>query len=244
MKKNCIQLWMIMRGASYLLSLNLLVFLRRGFGERMAGDLCIACGFAWFCFWLFDTARGWACCGIVPTRLVPFFLYALTAVTACHGAGIWLRRKKPATIHSFGTGVPLGAWRVVRASDLTLQRYVQPPCCFLFALGLSRWDRALAYWIGAASLAVFVEEQLARFGMRRRVLDTIDGRIESQTLYGRVQQRISPPPAPGTQMPVIEVSQPSRRKTGKLKNIVARLDPELRKMLEPATEQPSGEKTP
>lgn len=233
MKRNRVSLIMIVRGTMYLLSLNLLVFLRRGFGERMTGDLCVACGFAWGCFWLLATARAWFSPQLPQPLLTPFFLDALFALTACHLVGIWLRRRKPATIHSFATGRPLGFWRILRVSDLTLQRYVQPTLCGLAALALSRWDQALAYLIGAASMAVFVEEQLARFGMRRRVLDSIDGRIESQTLYGRVQERIAPATAPGMQSPVIEIVEASRRKTGKLKNIMARLDPELRKMLEP-----------
>lgn len=240
MKRNQISLIMIVRGTSYLLSLNLLVFLRRGFGERMAGDLCVACGFAWGCSWLMAAARSWTCPPSPQPLLIPFFLYALSVLTACHLAGIWLRRKKPATVHSHATGCPLGPWRILRVSDVTLQRYVEPTACLLAAVGLARWDRVLAWWIGAASVAVFVEEQLARFGMRRRVLDSIDGRIESQTLYGRVQERLSPSAAPGAQSPVIEIVEASRRKTGKLKSIMARLDPELRKLLEPAPESGKG----
>ena len=76
--------------------------------------------------------------------------------------------------------------------------------------------------------------------MRRRVLDVIDSRIESQMIYGRVQERISPVPEAGKQLPVIEIAEASRRKTGKLKNIVARLDPNLRKMLEPTTVHDKG----
>ena len=240
MRNNRIQLVSVLRGVMYLLSLNLLVFLRRQFGERIISDLCVACGFSWVCFWLYEAARAWMFPLLPATQLAPFFLKALSALTACHLAGMWLRTKKPAVTHSFATGVPLGFWRFLRVSDMALQRYVQPCACLLAAIGLSRWDRALAYWIGGASVAVLIEEQLARFQMRRRVLDTIDGRIESQTLYGRVQQRISTAPAMGTQTPVIEVSQPSRRKTGKLKNIMARLDPELRKMLEPTAGTEKG----
>jgi len=235
MKKPKVTLLMIMRGTMYFLSLSLLVFLRRGFGERMASDLCMACGFAWFCSWLYATVGATVLASLPESRFAPFFLYALSAVTALHLLSIWLWRTKPATIQSFSTGRPIGFWRILRLSDAALQRYVQPAACALTALWLARWDRPLAYWIGAASFAVFIEEQLARFGMRRRVLDTIDGRIDSQVLYGKVQERLAPVSAAATQATVVEVAEPSRRKTGKLKSIMARLDPELRKMLEPTT---------
>ncbi len=236
MTKSRISLGMVLRGTMYLLSLNLLVFLRRQFGERVASDLCVACGFSWFCYWLYTAVRVRVFPLLPEPRLTLFFLYELSALTTFHLANIWLRRKGPAGIHTHATGRPWDFWRFLGLNDMTLQRYIQPIACLLVALGLTRMDRFLAYWIMVGSVAVFVEEQLARFQMRRRVLDVIDSRIESQTLYGRVQDRISPRPVAGKESPVIEITEPSRRRTGKLKNFTARLDPELRKMLEPTPE--------
>lgn len=235
MKKNRLQLFTVLRGSLYLLSLNLLVFLRRSLGERVVVDMCFAFGFGCVAYCLYVSARRHLFPLLQEPCLAPVFLHTLSALIVCHIFCIILRRNKPATIHSFSTGRPLEFWRFIRASDTTLQRYVQPAACLLVALGLSRWDLALAWWIGAASVAVFVEEQLARLQMRRRVLDTIDGRIESQTLYGRVQERISPTDAATTQTPVIEVAEASGRTTGSLDQITGRLDPELRKMLEAAS---------
>lgn len=240
MKRNRLSLVMVLRGTIYLLSLNLLVFLRRSFGERVVGDMCVACGLPCVCFWFYVSARRHLFPLLPEPRLSALFIHTLSTLIACHILGIWLRRKKPTAIHSLSTGIPFGFWRFIRASDATLQRYVQPVVCMLAALGLSRWDKALAYWIGAASLAVFMEEQLSRLGMRRRVLDSIDSRIESQTLYGRVQERTSPTPAAATQSSVTEVVEPSERKTGDLGEITARLDPDLQRMLEPTQETEKG----
>ncbi len=233
MKKNRISLAMIVRGSMYLSSLNLLLFLRRQFGERLVGDLCVACGFSWCCFKIYCALRVHLLPQLPETRLTPFFLYALSGLTAWHLVCIWLRRNSPANMHSFSRGRPMGFWRIVRGSDAVIERYVQPGACAFVALGLASWDRALACWIGVASVALFIEEQLGRLQMRRRVLDTIDGRIESQTLYGQVQERIAPMSARAAHTAIVEIAEPSSRTTGQLENIMARLHPDLQKMLEP-----------
>jgi len=234
MKRDGISLAMIARGGMYLLSLNLLVFLRRQFGERMTGDLCVACGFSWCCSWLYGVLRVWLLPQLPEARLTAFFVYGLSGLTAYHIACTWLRRKKAATIHSYSRGRPMGVWRIFRAEDEIVARYFQPSACALVAISLARWDKALGWWIGAASVAVFVEEQVGRVQMRRRVLDTIDGRIESQALYGQVQERIAPVSAKASQTAIVEMAEPPMHTAGGLGNIVARLDPELQKMLEPA----------
>lgn len=101
------------------------------------------------------------------------------------------------------------------------------------AVVISRIDHSLAYWITAGAIAVFIEEQLARFQIRRRVLDAIDGRIDSQILHGRVQDRLSPPLPPNTiSTAVIEAQETSHDQANSISQIKARLDPEFRVMID------------
>ena len=233
MKKDGISLAMILRGTAYLVSLNLLVFLRRQFGERMVCDLCVAFGCSWFCSKIYTVLRIRFFPNMPEPRLAPFFLHALAGLTAWHLVCIWWRTNRSAIVHSFSRGRPMRLWLVLRVSEPTIERYVQPCACALLACGLWPWDRALACWIGAASVAVFVEEQLARIRARTRVLDTIDGRIESQSLYGLVQEKVAPVLGRAARASVVGIAEPSKSTAGNLEGIMARLDPELQKMLEP-----------
>lgn len=234
MKRSRIEPLVLLRGSMYLLALSLLVFLRRQFGERVAGDLCVACGLSWANVWCYSTLRAYILPGLPEPVLVSFVLYALTALTAYHLASMWLRREKPAETHTYATGAPFRVWQRLSVSDAALRRYVQPCACALVAAGISRIDSVLAIWLVAASLAVFVEEQLARVQMRKRVLDMIDGRIDSQSLQTGVREKLTGTTSADAQTPVIEVAGASRRKTGKLSDIMARLDPELRQMIDPS----------
>jgi len=232
MKRNVIQPLLLLRGTSYLLALSLLVFLRRGFGERVAGDLCIACALCWCCYFL-RVALGRLTSARNEDVLAFPLLCAMSLLVGYHLATMWRRRGEPAVVHSYATGRPFRYWQYLGCTDLTLQRYVQPSVCFVVALGLSRLGSAVPYWMAAASLTVFVEEQLARFQMRRRVLDVIDGRIDSKLLHGRVEEKLSPSTdSSKAQAPVIEIAERSRARTGKLSDMKARLDPELRGMMD------------
>lgn len=234
MKQNAIQPLLLLRGISYLLSLTLLVFLRRQLGERLDVDLCIACGLSWCWYWLHAMLARHVLGEPAQDVLAFPFLCALSLFVAYHLFSMWRRQKKPATMHSYGTGRPFRCWQYLGCTDFTIQRYVQPSVCFLVALGIYRIGSAVACWLAAASIAVFFEEQLARFQIRRRVLDVIDGRIDSQLLHGRVEERLSPAASKNAQAPVIEVAEASRTRTGKFSDMTARLDPELRGMIDPS----------
>lgn len=240
MNRKRLQLWMILRGTMYLLSLNIAVFVRRQFGERVAGDLCVACGFSWFCFWSYAVARARMLPHLPESHLSQFFLYALCGMTAYHIGSMWLRGNRAGEVHSYSTGRPFRVWRYLGFTDMTLQRYIQPAACSLLARGISSEDRVLAHWICMASIAVFVEEQVSRARIRTRVLDVIDSRIESKTLFARVQEKLLSATGRETQSPVAEIAEMIPTKTENIEGIIGRLDPELRKMLEPPGESNGG----
>src|SRR5947207_6082850 len=81
MQSRPIKFTEVLKGAAYLTSLSLLVFLRRRFGERIMGDLFVAGGFTWFCAWSYQALRDALFPDFPEPLLARFFPYAV--ITFC-----------------------------------------------------------------------------------------------------------------------------------------------------------------
>lgn len=106
-------------------------------------------------------------------------------VASCH----WLtsRCRPTEQIHSYSTGEPWPLWRQIPLETATVQRYLEPALCCLFALVVTLLDSALARWLFIAAIALFVKEQVLRSQLRTRRLDAFDNRAETERLAPRAR---------------------------------------------------------
>ncbi|MCI0541130.1 MAG: hypothetical protein L0Z50_38500 [Verrucomicrobiales bacterium] len=155
----------------------------------------------------------------------------MLVIVIIHWFNVWFR-KNPGEVHSYSTGRPLPFWRYVRLGELTVKRYIEPLLCLGLAFALSKIDQAFAYWIAAASVAAFIEEQLSRASGKTRILDAVDSRIEAQALHQGVQRRLTPGSASLPASSVVKAAKRSKRSSAKLPKIIQQLDPDLRRMVD------------
>ena len=97
--------------------------------------------------------------------------------------------------HSHWRGDPWRFWQQFGFSQSIVLRFCEPAICFLISYFTSAIDPFFSIWIGLAAVALLVKQQFEYFGLRRRVVDMVDSRIESQQLTGAVDQYTNPPGA-------------------------------------------------
>jgi hypothetical protein len=238
---QAIQSTEILRGARYLLSLSLWVFVRRQFGARVVGDLFVTWGFSWFCLWLYLKLRSLFFPLLPDPIIAPLVLKIMIAVILVHCFGIMFRWNV-GEVHSYSTGRPLPFWRHMNLSDPAVKQFFEPLLGFVVAYAILHIDMALACWIATASIAVFIEEQLSRTSSKTRVLDVVDSRIEAQSLHQGVQRRLTPTAPASADSSVVAVPEQSCRSSANVPGIIDQLDPELKRMVDssatPQTENP------
>lgn len=172
--------WMILRTAAIATPTTIEVFLHHRFGARSGGALLRA-----FILLIVVCALSMHAGNPVMIPLFPGFVFAY----AMAAAGQWLtgRFLPNERVHSYSTGEPWPIWRQVPVEVTTVQRYLEPALACLAACFVSIFDSALAHWIFAASIALFIKEQILRSQLRTRRLDALDNRAESEHFAPRTR---------------------------------------------------------
>lgn len=166
-----------------ILSASAEAFLRRNLGCRYVPTILLAFGIC--CVYAALTTH--------QTVLMDIFLFAFLIRVAYHGISNLLRRQHDGQEHhSYSTGESLSLWKRFRFSQATVRRGLEPALCLMIGGIISPWDMMLAAWIVGAGFSLFIKEQLHSFHLRRRVLDMVDSRIESQQLNSTVTQYLTP----------------------------------------------------
>ena len=172
------------------------------------------------------------------TRLMPSLFKACVAASVVFLLYrlAWFRRRPD--VHSFS----MGRTRLrLPVSDSFAQRYIEPLACFAAGALLFRLDGLFGTWLVGAGISLFAEEQIARIQGRKRLLDTLDGRAEGRALQTAVQNQIAPQQSVATHTPVTIAVKRRTRRTTRASKLASRLDPALRRILDPDTTQDSGE---
>lgn len=210
-------------GVMSLLAGSIWAFTREGLGGRLMPTLFKACILAALILLLYRLASP----PLPSSKLFPFFLGGLLVQFIGHQTSSWLRRHPD--IHSFSTGrtrlrLPL--------RDSFVHRYVEPLACFGVGAVLVRFDPLLGAWLFGAAVSLFIEEQIARVQGRKRLFDTLDGRLEGRTLQTALQSQLEPPQTSSAQASVTIAVKRRSRKIPKASSLAARLDPALRRIIE------------
>ncbi len=172
-----------------LLSASVEVYLHGNFGRRYFTSLIGA-------FLLYII-----CANLLPRPnvLTNVFLIGLFVRIVYHAIQVFHRRRLSAPEpHTFSTGVPWNLWQQFGIQRTTTQRYLEPLICWLVALLVSTQDPFLGLWLKASAIALFIKEQFERITSTRRILDSIDGRLEAQALNASLKQN-QPQPGQGAQ---------------------------------------------
>jgi len=80
----------------------------------------------------------------------------------------------------------------------TIKGFLEPAMCLLAGLLVALLDPFLSCWLIAAAIALFTKEQQSRFKINRRIMDSIDAKIEAQALNNSLKQNQTPR-GPGAQ---------------------------------------------
>jgi hypothetical protein len=184
LRRYCRYLLFIAKWLMRLLSASVEAFLRSNFGRRYVHIL--PCAFL-FCFF---------CAGLTPfPRLLTYiFLLGLFALIIYHYFHIFLRRRRSAAEpHSSSTGDSWTIWQRVGLAQPTIQCFVEPLFCWLVGLHVAMLDPFLGLWLKTSAVALFVKAQIKRYKFIRRIIDSIDAKLEAQTLNASLKQYQSGP---------------------------------------------------
>jgi hypothetical protein len=154
-------------------------------------------------------------------------------MTIFHQISVFIRHRGHG-IHSYSSG---HSWlaRILRIPESVIQQHIEPVIGFFVGYGLCQFDRALGFWMIAASGALFVDQQLERFILWRRLQDTLDSRSNAKTLSAQVQEQATPPAAsrPRTSW---RVKRPKPVEQGNPIDFRKGLDNDVRAFLEESTD--------
>ena len=78
-------------------------------------------------------------------------------------------------IYSYSPGIPFPFWQRLCLTPVVVQRYAEPALCFFVALILRNFSRAVAFWIEASTIVLFVKCHIEWWSARKRALDALDG---------------------------------------------------------------------
>jgi hypothetical protein len=113
------------------------------------------------------------------------YAVAFTVLSLLHLTEISIRRVRgDAPVHSQTAGVPWALQERGQMIPPLLWCFLEPLLGFLLGVFLGRWSTALALWLKAASVALFLKSVTEWWGLRSRALDAQDARIEGKQVTG------------------------------------------------------------
>jgi hypothetical protein len=162
-----------------LLSASVEAFLRNNFGRRYVHTL-----FGAFLLCL-------VCSGLdpFPGLLIKVFLLGLFARIIHHYIQVFHRRRLSATEpHSSSAGDSWQIWQRYGFAQTTVQRYIEPLLCWIVGLLVTIQDPFLGVWLKGSAFALLIKEQVKRFKFNRRIIDSMDAKLDAQALNSSLKQ--------------------------------------------------------
>lgn len=162
-----------------LLSASVEAYLRFNFGRRYVLMLLGA-----FCFMAVcsDYNSG-------PAMLTNLFLLGLAVQVIRHFIYVFRRRRLAiAEPHSASAGVSWKYWQRLGFAPATVQQYFEPMVCGTAGWIISMADPFLGCWLMASAVALFVKEQMNRWRMTNRIIESLDAKLEAQRLNTSLTQ--------------------------------------------------------
>ena len=179
LRRYCRYLLFIAKWLMRLLSASVEAFLRSNFGRRYihmlpgAFLLCLICS------------------SLDPFRSLLFniFLLGLFAQIIYHYIHVFRRRRLSAVEpHSSSAGDSWQIWQGFGLMQTTVQRYIEPALCWIIGLLVTMQDPFLGVWLKASAFSLFIKEQIKRFKLNRRIIDSTDAKLEAQALNAALKQ--------------------------------------------------------
>jgi hypothetical protein len=134
-----------------------------------------------------------------PHLLTNVFLVGFFARIIYHYIHVFQRRRlSAAEPHSSFTGNSWQIWQHFGLTQTTIQRYIEPALCWIVGLLVLMQDPFLGIWLKASGFALFIKEQIKRFKTNRRIIDSLDAKLEAQALNASLKQ-YQPGPGQGAQ---------------------------------------------
>ena len=172
-----------------LLSPSVEAFLRSNFGRRYVHIL----------FGSLLLCLIWS--GLDPFRGLLFYLFlsGLFARIIYHYIHVFQRRRlSAAEPHSSSAGDSWKIWQRIGITETAVQRYIEPAFCWIVGLLVTLQDPFLGLWLKASAFALFINEQIKRFKINRRIIDSIDAKHAAQSHNAALKQ-YQPRPGQGAQ---------------------------------------------
>ena len=117
-------------------------------------------------------------------QMSSLFWYSFLCLSSYHLFRIWRRNRKGIAWHSRSSGLSHLAF--LPLSDAILFRWVEPLLCITASFLLRPISPLTANWLLISSLCLLIKNNIVFNTWRGRVLDVIDGRIESAHISGKV----------------------------------------------------------
>jgi len=134
-----------------------------------------------------------------PGLLTNLFVFGLLARIIQHYFHVFHRRRHSVTEPlSSSAGDSWKFWNRFGYTKATIQRYIEPALCMISGLFVSMQDPFLGVWLKLSAVALFIKEQISRFRINRRIIDSVDAKVEAQTLNSSLKQ-YQPGPGQGAQ---------------------------------------------
>lgn len=232
MKRNQTNPFDLVIGTIELLAVTLIAFSRKNLGTRLMPSLFKSCIASAIILALYEAMSP----PLPPVRFFRHFVCGLVVLYVYHQLWVWFRRRPD--IHSFSIGhtrLPLPG------NPRFVHRYIEP--VFWLCIGIIVLPIAplLGAWISTASVCLFIEEQLARVQGKKRLFDTIDGRIEATTLQTALRPRTRS--TSSTRNAVVTTTTGRSSTAPQISEIKERIDPALRKLIESDKQNNPGDPT-
>lgn len=124
-----------------------------------------------------------------PAPLTGLFLVGLIVLVIHHLIHAFHRhRYSVAEPHSSSSGDSWHFWQGFGLAETTVQLYLEPALCILLGLIVAKPDPFLALWLAASGVSLFIKKVVNHFKHMRRVIDSMDAKIEAQRLNTTLTQ--------------------------------------------------------
>lgn len=215
--------------------MSVVVFLRRGFGERYLSWLNLYFGYSiiaplvWLSTWTgsgAEAVRTGSSSLFVAYGLISLIWWVFVGLSLYHRFAIWHRDRTGRAWHTLYRG---HSWiRLPFVSDEVMKKWVEPGMVLLIAYFMSSIDRPVCLWLTFSGIALLVHEQIAYHVERQRFLDMRDAQIESQNIQAALAGR----PVEETRgFAIASSNQQLIRTEPGLKTAFASLSPDLRELV-------------
>lgn len=209
--------------------MSVVVFLRRGFGERYLSWLNLYFGYLVIgpIVWLSSLMSASTVAGVFAAKMLSILWWGFIGLSLYHRFVIWRRDRAGEGWHSLYRG---HSWiRLPFIADDVMKKWVEPLSVMLLGYIMTAIDRPVSLWLMISGFALLVHEQIAFYAERQRFLDIRDAQIEAQYMQAALVGK----PVEETQGFVIAAAnQRMVRRDPGLRNIFLSLSPDLKELVD------------